>query len=121
MVRNAYENALKLLWKGLCDVFVLKGDTDTSTGRTVQKEIEILHGEPCRVSYSSISATKSESEAANVPQIIKLFISNSIDIPEGSKIVVTQEGRAEIYRRAGKPAVYSTHQEIILESFKEWA
>lgn len=121
MVKNTYENALKLLWKGRCDVFVLNADKDKSTGRTVQKETEILHDEPCRVSYSSISATTPESEAANVPQVIKLFISKSVDIPEGAKIAVTQEGRTETYCRAGKPAVYSVHQEIILEPLKEWA
>jgi len=45
----------------------------------------------------------------------------SVDIPEGSKITVTQNGVTHDYERSGKPAVYSCHQEVPLELFKEWA
>lgn len=121
MVSKAYQDAIKKLWDGLCDVFVQEADTDKASGRTVQKEVIKLQKEPCRVSYSSISATSPQSEAAAVRQVIKLFISKDVDIPEGSKIVVTQEGRTETYRRTGKSAVYSVHQEIMLELFKEYA
>ncbi len=121
MVKAKYQNALKKLWDGLCDVFVLTADTNKANGRTVQKETRMLHNEPCRISYSSIASTTSQNDAAEVRQVIKLFISKNIDIPEGAKLVVTQEGRTECYKRSGKPAVYSSHQEVILELFKEYA
>ena len=39
-----------------------------------------------------------------------------------SKIVVTKKNSfVEDYKNSGKPAVYDTHQEIILENFKGWA
>jgi len=121
MVSNAYQDAIMKLWDGSCDLFVQEPTTDEGTGRTVQKEVLKLQNEPCRVSYSSISATSPQSEAAAVRQVIKLFISKDVIIPEGSKIVVTQEGKTESYRASGKPAVYSVHQEIMLELFEEYA
>lgn len=121
MVTEAYQKAIRKLWFGSCDVFVLKTTVTKATGRSSSKETRILQNEPCRVSYNSIPATSPKSEAAEIRQIIKLFISKDVLIPEGSKLVVTQQGRTEAYKRSGKPAVYSTHQEIVLEAFKEWA
>ena len=60
-------------------------------------------------------------EAAQVAQSVVLYIDPSVDIPEGSKITVTQNGMTRDYERSGKSAVYSCHQEVPLELFKEWA
>ena len=62
-----------------------------------------------------------EEEAAQVAQSVVLYIDPSVDIPEGSKIIVTQNGMTRDYERSGKSAVYSCHQEVPLELFKEWA
>ena len=59
--------------------------------------------------------------AAQVAQSVVLYIDPSVDIPEGSKITVTQNGVTRDYERSGKSAVYSCHQEVPLELFKEWA
>ena len=118
---NCYNEALKKLWVGLCDIYVLDSETDEKSGRTVQKDKMILHNEACRISYSNISTVDTNNEAAKISQTIKLFISNKVDIPAGAKIVVTQNGLTETYQRSGKPAVYSTHQEIMLELFRRWA
>ena len=45
----------------------------------------------------------------------------TVHIKGGSKIVVTQNGRTQIFSSSGEAAVYPTHQEIILELFKGWA
>lgn len=121
MVKATYQDALRKLWDGLCDIYVLKAYTNKANGRTAQKETRILHNEPCRISYSSIASTASQNDAAEVRQVIKLFIAKDIEIPEGAKLAITQEGRTEVYKRSGKPAVYSAHQEVILEIFKEYA
>lgn len=118
---KGYGNALKRLWDGRCDVYIYEESVDEATGRTIQRPVPVVKNEPCRVSYSTISATAPVSEASDVQQVIKLFISKDVDIPEGAKLVITQEGRTETYRRAGKAAVYIVHQEIVLEVEKEWA
>lgn len=119
-IKKAYEAAVKRLWDGRCDVLVEKSSIDPATGRTVQKWVPILENEPCRISYSSLSAAAPENEATKAPQTVKLFISIDKEIPEGSRILVTQKGRTECYRRSGKAGAYSTHGEILLELEKEW-
>ena len=53
--------------------------------------------------------------------MIELFISPDITIKPNSKIIVTQAGVTTDYTYSGVPAVYDTHQQIILEFFTEWA
>lgn len=118
---NSYKNALRKLWDGACDVFIRETAVNKANGRNEPVETCVLRGESCRLSFSTVTATSENSEAALVKQVVKLFISKDVTIPEGSKIVVTQKGVTANYRRSGKPAVYSTHQELVLEHFKEWA
>ena len=54
-------------------------------------------------------------------QSVKLFLPSAIVIKEGSKITVSREGREFVYASSGVPALYPTHQEIMLELFKGWA
>ncbi len=117
---NSYKNALRKLWDGLCDVYIRETIVNQANGRDEPVETCVLQGEPCRLSFTTISSTKENSEAALIQQVVKLFIDKDVDIPEGSKIVVTQEGKTGNYCRTGKPALYSSHQEIVLEHFKEW-
>lgn len=114
--------AIKSLWRGKCTVTVRNNDTtDENTGRVVVGEVDTYTDEPCRISFDTVNATQPENNAANIVQSITLFIDRAVVIPEGSKITVTQNGATAVYEKSGKPAVYSTHQEIPLEIFKGWA
>ena len=95
--------------------------TDENTGRVVEGEVDTCTNEPCRISFDTVNATQPENNAANTVQSITLFIDRAVVIPERSKITVTQNGTTAAYEKSGKPAVYSTHQEIPLEIFKGWA
>ena len=117
-----YASAIKSLWQGRCTVTVRNNDaTDENTGRVVVRESDTYTDEPCRISFDTVNTTQSENSASNIVQSITLFIDSAVAIPEGSKITVTQNGVTSIYEKSGKPAVYSTHQEIPLELFKGWA
>lgn len=119
---KSYAAAIKSLWRGKCTVTVRNNDTtDENTGRVVVGEVDTYTDEPCRISFDTVNATQPENNAANIVQSITLFIDRAIAIPEGSKITVTQNGATAVYEKSGKPAVYSTHQEIPLEIFKGWA
>ncbi|HBF5228480.1 TPA: hypothetical protein KSJ92_004019, partial [Clostridioides difficile] len=54
---------------------------------------------------------------AKLEQTIKLFISPDIEIKAGSKLIINDKE----YVRSGESAIYSNHQEIILELFKDKA
>lgn len=119
---KSYAAAIKSLWRGKCTVTVRNNDTiDENTGRVVVGEVDTYTDEPCRISFDTVNATQPENNAANIVQSITLFIDRAVVIPEGSKITVTQNGITAVYEKSGKPAVYSTHQEIPLEIFKGWA
>lgn len=119
---KSYAAAIKSLWRGKCTVTVRNNDTtDENTGRVVVGEVDTYTDEPCRISFDTVNATQPENNAANIIQSITLFIDREVVIPEGSKITVTQNGATAVYEKSGKPAVYSTHQEIPLETFKGWA
>lgn len=119
---KSYAAAIKSLWRGKCTVTVRNNDTtDENTGRVVVGEVDTYTNEPCRISFDTVNATQPENNAANIVQSITLFIDREVVIPEGSKITITQNGVTAVYEKSGKPAVYSTHQEIPLEIFKGWA
>lgn len=119
---KSYATAIKSLWRGKCTVTVRNNDTtDENTGRVAVGEVDTYTDEPCRISFDTVNATQPENNAANIVQSITLFIDRAVAIPEGSKITVTQNGVTAVYEKSGKPAVYSTHQEIPLELFKGWA
>ena len=117
---GSYERAVKSLWSGKCTVSIKKYETNEKNGRSEAKEVKILEDEPCRVSYKTIEPTKMANAATRRQEII-LFIGKNTDIPEGSRLTVTQNGTTEVYAQSGTPAVYSIHKEIPLELFRGWA
>lgn len=114
-------NQLRKLWAGSCTVISRVKKQDPVTKRTEFIEETIYENEPCRLSYSRITPTTDKNDVAEVVQIPKLFLSNELNIPSGSKIIVTQNGRTTEFSNSSEPAVYSNHQEIVLELFKGWA
>ena len=121
MVSGAYKKAMQSLWTGKATVTVLVGVFNPANGRTEPTESVTVSDAPCRISHSTVKSTQPSEEAAAVVQSVTLYIDPSVDIPEGSKITVTQNGVTSDFERSGKPAVYTNHQEIPLELFKGWA
>ena len=121
MVSAAYKKAVQGMWKGKATVTVLEGTLNPANGRTEPTESVTVSDAPCRISHTTVKSTQPSEEAATVAQSATLYIDPSVDIPEGSKVTVTQNGVTRDYERSGTPAVYSTHQEIPLELFRGWA
>lgn len=115
--RQAFES----LYDGTCNIIEHQKikKANKSTGF---QDVTVLENEPCRLSFKTIGSTvQAENAASAVVQVTTLFISPDIVIKPGSKIVVTQNSRTTEYKQSGEPAMYDTHQEIILELFKGWA
>ena len=82
----------------------------------------VLENEPCRLSFKTVTnANPSETGASSVVQTTKVFLAPEIKVKPGSKLIITQNGVTTEYKNSGKPAFYSTHQEIVLELFKGWS
>lgn len=120
MLKDRLSKAVSRLWTSKCDVVNYVNTTDEQTHITRMKEVTILADVPCRVSFKTIKEAQQTEAPARVEQIIKLFVASDINIPIGSKVIVKQNGVTSEYKASGVSAVYSAHQEIVLEYFKEW-
>lgn len=117
----AYEKAVRGLWTGRATLTQLEGVLNPANGRTEQVERVAADGIPCRLSYRALRSAVPVDLGVQGGQGVTLYLAPDVDIPEGSKLTVTQNGVTRDYRRSGTPAVYSFHQEIPLELFGGWA
>lgn len=118
---DAAKTMLESTYAGVCSVYEYGKITDPETHITTHGERLVFEDQPCRISFGSLSAAAENSGAATVAQSVKLFVSPDVRVSSGSKISVTQNGVTTEYAASGVPAVYPTHQEIMLELFRGWA
>lgn len=112
--------ALELLYDGKCTI--TEHQKVKSTNKTTSfVDAVVVEDVPCRLSFSSVTNTNQTDSAASVVQTTKVFLAPEITVKPGSKLAVTQNGITTEYKASGKPAFYSTHQEITVELFEEWA
>ena len=115
------EKALKKLWNDTCTVYVQTETINEFTKRTEFVELPIIENEQCKLSFNSLTSAENADNVSSISQSITLFISNKINIPSGSKIVITRNEHTFIYKNSGEPRIYTYHQEIKLELFERWA
>lgn len=109
---------LERLWIGRCTIYEYQDVTDPTTFQTIQQEVPILEDEPCRLSYNREQATNIKNGAAVVSQSITLFIRPDLTIPAGSVMEITQHGKTVKYKGSSQPAIYTDHQEVVLELYE---
>lgn len=118
---KAAKEAIESTYSGVVTVIEHQEVTDDMTKLTDEQDVVVLENQPCKLSFENIKATVQSDSAAAVAQVTKLFISPDVSIKPGSKITVTQAGVTTDYACSGVPAVYPTHQEIVLDLFEDWA
>lgn len=118
---SALRRAVESQYIGLCTVAEYGPVKNPITKITRHVESNVLNNEPCRLSYKNIAQANPTGTGTVLIQVIKLFMAPELKIKPGSKIIVTQNGETTEYKNSGKPAIYSSHQEIILELFDGWA
>ena len=123
-IQKARQAAKKVIesmhYDGICTVTEHKKVTDDNTKITGYQDVVVLENQPCHLVFKTVNSAAQTESAAAVEQTTELLISPDIIIIPGSKITVTQEGVTTDYTYSGVPAVYATHQQIVLELFKEW-
>ena len=123
-IRQAQELAKKAqqaTYTGRCTVSEYRKVKGPKTKITSEKSVAVLEDQPCRLSYSSVSAVDQSDTAAKTAQVIKLFLPDQVEIKAGAQITVTQNGITRAYEAAGVSAVYPTHQEIVLKLSERYA
>lgn len=103
--------------------------TDTCVIRTYQNSVSsyvntltpaLSEPVPCRLSHQTIQPAAYQYDTGEQKQTVKLFVSPDINFPPGSEVIVTHDGITAEYELAGFPAVYKTHQEILLTLKDRW-
>lgn len=119
ILREARE-AIQSMWDGRCRI--IEFNNEKGRNNIVKTTEKVLHDNvPCRLSHKTISQAEQTESFASTSQVIKLFIAPELDIPAGCKIEVTQNGITKMYENSGVSAVYTNHQEIILQIAKKKA
>lgn len=111
------KKAIQSLWTGVCNIFGFK-DVEDKYGATIHAEVTLFENLPCRLSFKNISQTSQTESFAVSSQVVKLFIAPEVYVPPGSVVEVTQNGITRKYKHSGISAVYTNHQEIVLEAYK---
>jgi hypothetical protein len=114
------QRALQKLWTDRCTVIVRVKKKDEQSKLTDFVEETLFEEEPCKLSFESLSTT-GEGNVPSLGQAAKLFMSNEKEVPAGSKIIVTRQGKTFTFARSGEPGWFTWHQEINLELWKRWA
>ena len=115
LVKKAFES----LYTGICTVTEQR-KVQKANKSTGFENVIVLEDEPCRVSYKTINSTSPGDASASLTQTTVLFVSPLVKIRPGSKIRVTQNDVTIDYESSGQPAIYPSHQEVVL-NFKGWA
>lgn len=113
--------AIETMYDDKCDIIEYQKKIDNRTNLTYFEEVLVKENIPCRISYRSLYSGVQSRMADYTKQKVKMFISPDINIKVGSKICIKQNGVLLEYKNSGQPAVYKTHQEILLELFEGWA
>lgn len=117
---NQIRKAIESQYRGLCTIVEYRPVKDPVTKKTSHKEVPVLSDQRCKLSFKTVTSS-GDGQVGTVKQVVKFFISPKINIKAGSKITVTQNGVTTEYSNSGVPAVYTHHQEIILELFEGWS
>ena len=113
--------AIESLYDGKCTITETR-EAENEDHTTSQEDVDVYTDIPCRLSVNTISAASdSDNGAASVSKVIKLFLSPDVAITSGAKVTVTQCSLSGVYRSASEPAMYHSHQEVILELQDRWA
>ena len=119
--QRAARKAIESTYFGTLTVTEMKKIKDEKSKLTKSVEVVVLQEQPCRLSFEKLQAAAQSESAAKITQGVKLFVSPDITVKAGSKLTVSQDNVTMDYTCSGVPAVYPTHQEIILELFEDFA
>lgn len=116
---KAYRKTIERLYIDICSIYEYQKAKDPKTKITESKLVKVFENIPCRISFKNVATAQQTDSSATISQITTLFISPEIVIKENSKIDIIRNDRVLEYKNSGTPAIYSTHQEISLNLYKE--
>lgn len=118
---NRVRAVIEKAYDGVCSIVEYRDITDKDSGFTRKEEVEVVHNQPCKLSFELNYPSAQTDTVSEISQRAKLFISPEVNVKNGSKIIVEQYGKRTEYCCCGETAVYPTHREIRVSPFVKWA
>lgn len=106
--------AIESLYIDKCDIIQLVSEKNPINKRTELTEKTVATDISCRLSVKTVNGASDSETGSTATQVTKVFLSPELDIPAGSKFLITHYGRKFKYESSGYPAIYSSHQEVTL-------
>ena len=119
MVTKQARTAIESLYTHRCDIYGYKGEKDSTSGITEQKEVKLYENQPCRLSFELSYPLEQTEETAESSQRTKLFLPPEVNAPCGCKITVTVNEEKLYFAYSGEQALYDTHKEIRLRPLEK--
>lgn len=116
----AIKKAKESMYTGLCTIINYVKTINSNKSTSIREQIS-YKDVPCRLSISSAPQTNQTESYNAITKTIKLFLSPDVIVNPGDKIIVTQNNVTDTYKNTSKPSIYTTHQEITLEIYKDKA
>lgn len=104
-----FRKVCETMYDHVCDIYGSKEVVKDNCVTTFEDTI-LYKNQPCHVSQTAVAAT-SNGLTTSVTNVISLFISPDITIPEGSRIV----WNGKEFHNSGVPAMYGAFQKIQLD------
>jgi len=117
---DAIRVALRSMWTDTCTVYEYKPVLKENKS-TVHEGVAVISVEPCRLSFTRLMPANQTDTAAKAPQVIKLFLDETLNIKAGSKIIVKRRNVEFIFGYSGEAGIFDDHQEITLIPWKDLA
>lgn len=117
MVRKSLEK----LYLDTCNIYEYKKVKDPNNKRTTYNSVLSYENIKCRLSFKNITSTNQTTGEVITSQVTVLFINPELNIKPNSVIEVMRNNRILKYQNSGIPAIYPTHQEIVLNLYEEKA
>lgn len=119
---NLHRKVIELMYEDILTVTEYVKSKNAKTKLMESQEVVVLEQHPCKLSYENIVQASGSESATHIEQTIKVFMAPEIEVKEGSKLTITTKaGITKDFVQSGIPAIYPTHQEIMLKAFERWA
>ncbi len=83
MIQEALRKAIESTYTDSCIVSERRKEINPVTKLTDWKDVVVLDGQPCRLSFKTVQSTQQEGAAEETVQSVKLFLSPDIVIKIG--------------------------------------
>lgn len=119
-------NHLPKMWYDKCTIQTAQKVTQANQA-TGFDWVALVTDEPCKVSFFNNfrmnGPTGDYWVASPVFQQVKLFLRPGLDVPPGSRIIVTthENNKTLYFESSGQPAIFTNHQEIEIQVVQKWA